>query len=76
MWKYDNGDHSNIEPLQNRGTQRLVQQIDSISFDVIAEYDSLIDAERQTGVSSKQIYKVCHGLRKTSGGYIWKYKEN
>ena len=76
MWRYDKGDHSDIEPLQNKGTRRCVLQINSTSFEVIGEYESLRDAERKTGISSKQIHKVCNGLRKTSGGYIWKYKES
>ena len=39
----------------------------------IKEYDSLLDAEKETGVSNGHISKVCRGIKKTGGGYIWKY---
>ncbi|WP_394345717.1 hypothetical protein [Gelidibacter gilvus] len=39
----------------------------------IAEYESVAEASRQTGISKSCISKVCRGERKQSGGYIWKY---
>jgi|LauGreDrversion4_2_1035121.scaffolds.fasta_scaffold61211_3 hypothetical protein len=39
----------------------------------IKEYDSLYDAEWETGISNGHISMVCRGLRKTAGGSIWKY---
>ncbi len=41
---------------------------------ILAEYHSLKDAERGTGVSRTSISKVCKGELKTAGGYIWKFK--
>lgn len=41
----------------------------------IAEYNSLAEAERITGVAYPNIYKVCRGKRKTAGGYIWCYEK-
>ena len=41
----------------------------------IAEYPSIGEAERQTGYSQSSISKCCKGKRKSTGGYIWKYKE-
>lgn len=38
----------------------------------IAEYPSIMEAERQTGCS--HIYGCCKGTRKSCGGFIWKYK--
>lgn len=40
---------------------------------LVATYDSIIEAERQTGVKNPNITKVCKGLRKTAGNFIWKY---
>jgi hypothetical protein len=40
---------------------------------LIATYDSIIEAERKTGVKNPNITKVCKGLRKTAGTFIWKY---
>ena len=41
----------------------------------IREYDSAIDAERETGICNGHISNVCRGNRgrKMAGGYIWKY---
>ena len=39
----------------------------------IKKYDSLLDAEKETGVFNGYISKVCRGIKKTGGGYIWKY---
>ena len=41
----------------------------------IREYDSILGAENETGISNGLISNVCRGVRdiKTAGGYIWKY---
>ena len=41
----------------------------------IAEYTSVREAERQTGCHHGHICKCCKGKLKSTGGYIWKYKE-
>ena len=41
----------------------------------IAEYNSVMEAERQTGCNHGHICKCCKGKQKSCGGYIWKYKE-
>lgn len=40
---------------------------------IIEIYDSLHDVTRKTGISFKNVCSVCNGLRKTAGGYEWKY---
>ena len=47
----------------------------SKSGELIAEYSSLTEASRQTGFYQSNIYNCCKGERKSTGGYIWKYKE-
>ena len=42
----------------------------------IAEYNSVMEAERHTGCHNQSICYCCKGKRKTCGGYIWKYKED
>ena len=42
---------------------------------IIAEYPSIRDAERQTGCYKTHICACCKGKLKSTGGYIWKYKE-
>ena len=41
----------------------------------IAYYDGIIDASIATGAPRELIGKVCHGRKKTAGGYCWKFKE-
>lgn len=48
----------------------------SLSGKFIKEYRSIKEAERETGISHHTISRACRGKLKTSGGYIWKYKEN
>ena len=43
--------------------------------ELIAEYSSLTEASRQTGCSAPNICNCCKGKRKSTGGFIWKYKE-
>ena len=42
----------------------------------IAEYPSIMDAERHTGCNHENICKCCKGKLKTCGGFIWRYKKN
>lgn len=39
----------------------------------MAEYSSIHEAGRITGIAYQNIYKVCRGKRKTAGGYLWLY---
>ena len=41
----------------------------------IAEYPSIMEAERKTGCQNQHICGCCKGKRKSCGGFIWKYKE-
>ena len=43
--------------------------------ELIAEYPSTREAERQTGCSHGNICACCKGKYKSCGGFIWKYKE-
>ena len=43
--------------------------------ELIAEYSSIHEAERNTGCNNCSICKCCKGNRKSAGGFIWKYKE-
>ena len=54
---------------------RKVQQFDK-EGNLIATYDSIIEASRKTGVERSSISAVCLGTnpkRHTAGGYIWKH---
>jgi hypothetical protein len=42
----------------------------------INEYESQIEAQRQTGIHNSNIGSVARGERITAGNYIWKFKNN
>ncbi len=71
-FKYENKINGNFAP-DVKTTKKPVLQFDK-SGNFVAEYDSAIDAERKTGAYHSKIAAVCKGKRKTTGGYIWKYK--
>ena len=41
--------------------------------ELIAEYSSAREAERQTGCHNQHICDCCKGKRKSAGGYVWRY---
>lgn len=42
----------------------------------LARYNSLKDAQKHTGLSSKNISQVCQGKRRKAGESVWFYEEN
>lgn len=54
--------------------ERTVLQF-SKDGELIKEFHSLRSANDETGAGVGHISAVCHGKRKTAGGYIWKYKD-
>jgi len=40
---------------------------------VLATYDSVCKAANENGLSFSNIYAVCRGKRKTTGGYFWQF---
>ena len=74
IWRYVS-DTSPIEPIKItrivRGTHVLQY---SLLGEPLHEFKSLAEAEKQTGINSVSIGRVCKGKQKTAGGYIWKLK--
>ena len=58
---------------ENNPSEPVIQF--SKTGELIAEYPSTREAERQTGCNRSSISKCCKGKLKSCGGYIWKYKE-
>lgn len=42
---------------------------------LVCEYDSMMDAERKTGIGSGRISACINSKKKSAGGYTWKRKE-
>ena len=45
----------------------------SLDGDFIKKYESINEAQRETGIANPNIVKVCKEKRTQAGGYIWKY---
>lgn len=56
------------------GNAKIVLQYDKKGV-FIEEYDSLRSASGASGVDLMGICNACNGKQKSSGGYIWKYKQ-
>lgn len=79
IWSYSNDESVIKEKVKNN----YIKWKD-ISFEVeqytkngkfVAEYKSMREAERQTGISHCRISMCCNGKIKATGGYVWKIKE-
>lgn len=46
-----------------------------VCFETGIIYNSIMEAERKTGIANQCIIAVCKHKRKTAGGYHWKYVE-
>jgi hypothetical protein len=60
---------------ENNPRAKSVIQYD-LEYNYIAEYKTAKQAQEKTGIIRSGICQVCKGLNKTSGGFIWKYKNS
>jgi len=60
----------------SRRSQSLRKAVEQLTMDGkhIAYFDGIIDASIKTGAPRELIGKVCHGRKKSAGGYRWKFK--
>jgi hypothetical protein len=70
FWSYDYFEY--FEPEKDSRI-REVQQF-SLVGGLLAEYKSVAEASRQTGISKTCISRVCRCERQQSAGYLWKFK--
>lgn len=69
LWSYQD---SEIFNANGDSRKKVVAQLDMEGL-IMAEYISVTEASRKTGLSKTCISRVCRGERESSGGYIWKY---
>lgn len=62
-----------IKAVVERCSKPVIQYLND---ELIAEYSSAVEAERQTGIDNAHISACCNNKpkHKTAGGYIWKFK--
>ena len=64
--------------LDNKLIKLHRKKVKQLSYDgtqLIKIYDSIRDAEKETGISNKQISKVCRNKMLTAHGFRWEYVE-
>lgn len=70
LWSYD---YKELLEPQNDRRKRWVAQL-NLEGILLANYISVAEASRQTGVSKTCISRCSRGERKFSSGFIWKYQ--
>lgn len=69
----DNINYGTRNERANKTKSKAIIQLD-LSGNVINEFVSSYDAERQLDISESNINQCCNGKRKTAGGYKWQFK--
>ena len=72
LWSYYNKEPINNKDVPYKG-KRTVLQIDPITDEVIAEFNSLADAANIVGGTWQGIQRVCNGKRNKCHGFKWKF---
>lgn len=63
-----------IEKPANAKKKPIVQLTKQYEF--VNEFPSGLDAEQQTGINRSHISSCCKKIRKSTGGYIWMFKDD
>lgn len=66
-----------VHALNEKLTKPFKQKVEQYLRDgvtLIATFDSIREAEQQTGVGNRLISQVCRGQKPSAHGFIWKYK--
>lgn len=71
----ENSVHAYKTGLRNPNRAVEVNQY-NLQGKFLMTFESLREAERQTGASQSKITEVCQGRRRTAGEYQWRYYEN
>lgn len=70
--KYNNEYSGNIEKAIETTKKPIFQYTKNGEF--LQEFESIMEAERLTGINNANISQCCLGKRKSAGGFIWKFK--
>lgn len=80
--KIDESNHNYIEAKNKRDREKAL--LGNVSKEIlqftkqgvfVKKHDSINKACKDSGVNNRDMSKVCVGIRKSAGGYIWKYGE-
>lgn len=73
-WAEHGGINDGLLQATKKAKKPVVQYLQDGSF--VAEFDSIMDAYKSTGVGFKQISAACNGINKTASGFVWRFKED
>lgn len=62
----------NSKKVYIKNTNPILQY--SLNGELIAEFSNSLELEEKTGFSRANIFACCNGHQKSSGGYVWKFK--
>lgn len=70
----NHGKFSNKKKEKNKEYHkpRAILQINK-DGSIIKQWNSMMDIERALGIKSGNVSNCCNNIKKTAGGYIWKY---
>lgn len=72
MWKYDDGNHEDIDPVKYKN-QKMIFKIDKKTGIIIREYKSMSEAAKDLNVSMNKIRIACGG-RDSFDDFVLRYK--
>lgn len=61
-----------LKKIAETGVLKVKQY--NLNGEYIKTFDSARTAHNETGLSLRNIYSVCEGVKKSCGGFIWKYE--
>jgi group I intron endonuclease len=84
MWKYVDdtnkhlkiGDFIDIEQYSKKTTGKIVHQINKDNRIILNKFPSAMEAGRILNVNPHNIQSCCINIRKSAGGYMWKYVDD
>ena len=74
MWKYDTGNHDDIEPIKYKAEKRVVKY-DKVSGAVLDTYKSMTVAAEILGVGIYRVRQACNGKDSIFESFYLRYKE-
>lgn len=73
IWSFSNNIKID-EYYNNQGNNRKTILQYDISGNFIKQYNSILEASKDNGISDSTIRDMLKGKQKTAGGFVWKYK--
>lgn len=73
IWRWEEDEFNKYNTKRKKN--KISKKIKCYSFcgDFIKSYESIAEAERETGITASSISSCCMGKQSTSGGLVWRY---